>query len=116
MKKLMVLLSGAFWTAALFAADVMAVGNDSGIDEGLIGLGEGIDKGMIALSAGIAIGLAAFGGALGQGRAAAAAMEGTARNPEANKRIFVLLILALALIESLVIYALIVSFSLIGKV
>ncbi len=76
----------------------------------------GLEKGLVALGAGLAIALAALGGGIGQGRAAAAAMEGTARNPEAGKRIFILLILALALIESLVIYALVVSFSLIGKI
>ncbi len=76
----------------------------------------GLEKGLVALGAGIAIAFAAIGGGIGQGRAAAAAMEGTARNPEAGKRIFVLLILALALIESLVIYALVVAFSLIGKI
>ena len=69
----------------------------------------------IALAAGLGIGLAAFGGALGQGRAAAAALEGIARNPNASGKIFVPMILGLALIESLVIYALIISFQLIGK-
>lgn len=63
-----------------------------------------------ALAAGLAIGIAAFGGALGQGRASAAALEGIARNPNASGKIFVPMILGLALIESLVIYALIVAF------
>lgn len=63
-----------------------------------------------ALAAGLAIGVAAFGGALGQGRASAAALEGIARNPNASGKIFVPMILGLALIESLVIYALIVAF------
>ena len=62
----------------------------------------------------LAIGVAAFGGALGQGRAAAAALEGIARNPSASGRIFTPFILGLALIESLVIYALIISFQLLG--
>jgi F-type H+-transporting ATPase subunit c len=61
------------------------------------------------LAAGLAIGLAAIGGSLGQGRAAAAALEGIARNPGASGKIFVPLILALALIESLVIYALVIA-------
>ncbi len=61
-------------------------------------------------AAALAIGIAAFGGALGQGRAAAAALEGIARNPNASGKIFVPMILGLALIESLVIYALIISF------
>lgn len=69
-----------------------------------------------ALAAGLTIGLAAFGGALGQGRAAAAALEGIARNPSASGKLFVPMILGLALIESLVIYALIIAFALSGKV
>ena len=64
----------------------------------------------IALAAGLGIGIAAFGGALGQGRTAAAALEGIARNPNASDRIFTPFILGLALIESLVIYALVIAF------
>jgi F-type H+-transporting ATPase subunit c len=66
------------------------------------------------IAAGLAIAIAAFGGALGQGRAAAAALEGIARNPNASGKIFVPMILGLALIESLVIYALIIAFQLAG--
>ena len=72
-------------------------------------------SGWIALSAGLAIGLAAFGGSLGQGRAAGTALDGIARNPGAYNRLFTPMILGLALIESLVIYALIISVLLIGK-
>lgn len=61
------------------------------------------------LAAGLAIGLAALGGSLGQGRAAGAALEGIARNPNASGKIFTPMILGLALIESLVIYALIIA-------
>ncbi len=70
----------------------------------------------IALAAGLAIGLAALGGALAQGRTAAAALEGIARNPASADRIFTPMILGLALIESLVIYALIIAFLLVGKI
>lgn len=63
-----------------------------------------------ALAAGLAIGIAAFGCGMGQGRAAAAALEGVARNPNASGKILVPLILGLALIESLAIYALIIAF------
>jgi F-type H+-transporting ATPase subunit c len=61
------------------------------------------------LGAGIGIGIAAFGGALGQGKTAAAALEGIARNPGATDKMFVPMILGLVLIESLVIYALVVE-------
>jgi F-type H+-transporting ATPase subunit c len=77
--------------------------------------GGGDAKTGIALAAGIAIGVAALGGALGQGRSVAAALEGIARNPGASGKILVPMILGLALIESLVIYALIIAFSLTGK-
>ncbi len=73
-------------------------------------------NGAVAIAAALAIGLAAFGGALGQGRAATAALEGIARNPGAQNKIFTPMILGLALIESLVIYALIIAFLLQGKV
>jgi len=76
----------------------------------------GSDKGLIALAAGLAIGLAAIGGALGQSKAASAALDGIARNPAAQGKIFTPMIIALALIESLVIYALIVAFALSGKI
>ena len=62
-----------------------------------------------SIAAAIAISVAAFGGALGQGRAAAAALEGIARNPNASGKLLVPMILGLALIESLVIYALVIA-------
>lgn len=63
-----------------------------------------------SLAAGLGIGIAAFGGSLGQGKAASAALEGIARNPAASGKIFVPMIIGLALIESLVIYAFLVTF------
>ena len=67
-------------------------------------------SGMGSLAAAIAIGVAAFGGALGQGKTAAAALEGIARNPAAQGKIFVPMIIGLALIESLVLYAFVIAF------
>lgn len=63
-----------------------------------------------SLGAGLAIGVAAFGGSLGQGKAAASALEGIARNPAASGKIFVPMIISLALIESLVLYAFVIAF------
>jgi len=57
------------------------------------------------LGAALAIGLAVLGGALGQGRAAAAALEGISRNPGATSRIQTPMIIGLAPIESLVLFA-----------
>jgi F-type H+-transporting ATPase subunit c len=77
-------------------------------------LGDEVKK-FVALAAGLGIGIAAFGGALGQGKAAAAAVEGIARNPGASGKVFTPMILGLALIESLVIYSLLISFLLVFK-
>src|SRR5690349_7220353 len=57
------------------------------------------------IGAALAIGLAVLGGALGQGRAAAAALEGISRYPGATSRIQTPMIIGLALIESLVLFA-----------
>jgi F-type H+-transporting ATPase subunit c len=75
------------------------------------------DVGMAAaLGAGLAIAIAAAGCGLGQGRAGAAALEGIARNPNASDKLFTPMILVLALIESLAIYALVIAIMLYGKV
>lgn len=68
------------------------------------------DNGMASMAAGLCIAIAAFGGALGQGKTAAAALEGIARNPAAQPKIFVPMIIGLALIESLVLYAFVIAF------
>lgn len=72
-------------------------------------------QGWVALGAGLAIGLAAVGCGLAQGMAAAAALQGIARNPSAAGKIQTPMILGLALIESLCIYALVIGFLLQGK-
>jgi len=66
-------------------------------------------KGVAALAAAIAIGVAAFGASIGQGMGLKGATEGIARNPGASGKITTTLIIGLAMIESLAIYALLVS-------
>jgi F-type H+-transporting ATPase subunit c len=61
------------------------------------------------ITAGFALAVAAAFGALGQSRGLAAAVEGIARNPSAAGEIRGNLILGLVLIESLVIYVLLIS-------
>ena len=78
--------------------------------------GEAVQEGggLKAIGAAIAIAVGALGGALGQGRLAASAMEGIARNPQASKAMFVPFMIGLGLIESLVIYCLIIAMRLSG--
>lgn len=66
-------------------------------------------KSMAALAAALAIGIAAFGTGIGQGLGLSKACEGAARNPGAAGKIQLLLIIGLAMIESLAIYALLVA-------
>ncbi len=66
--------------------------------------------GLKAIAAGIGFAIAVVGGALGQSRIGAAACEGAARNPGAAPKIQVMMILGLALIESLVLFALLIVF------
>ena len=66
--------------------------------------------GLKAIAAGVGFAIAVFGGAIGQSRIGAAACEGAARNPGAAGRIQTMMILGLALIESLVLFALLIVF------
>jgi len=63
----------------------------------------------LALGAGFAVPVAVLSAAIGQGLTGAAGIAGIARQPEAAGRIQTAMILVLALIESLVIYALLIS-------
>jgi F-type H+-transporting ATPase subunit c len=100
---LFVLASSMLVSVAAFAEEAAVV---SGITIG--------DDGIRYMAAALAIGLAATAGCYSQARAASAALEGIARNPQAAGKVFVPMLLGLALIESLVIYALIIAFMLVG--
>ena len=65
--------------------------------------------GAIVLAAGLSVGIAACGCGVGMGHATRGACEGIARNPELAGRLTVTMILGIALIESLTIYALVVA-------
>lgn len=75
-----------------------------------------VSYGWIAVASGFGIGIAAFGAALGQGRAVAAAMESIGRNPNAADRIQLPMIIGIAFMEALAIYALVIAFFLQGKI
>ncbi len=63
----------------------------------------------IAIAAGFGMSIAAFGTGLAQGNAAKAGCEGVARNPDASGKIITTLMISLAMIESLAIYALVIE-------
>ncbi len=73
-------------------------------------------KVLLSLALPLSLGLAAFGSALALGRAVAAAMDATARQPEAANKILVNMVTGCAFIEALTIYALVFAFLLSGKI
>ena len=64
------------------------------------------------IAAGLAVGLASIGPGIGQGTAAGQALEGIARQPEAEGKIRGTLLLSLAFMEALTIYGLVVALAL----
>ena len=109
MKRLLAWLGGLFATlagsgVALAAAEGAAASGDSQV------------KVAVALSAGVAVAIAGFGAALGQGRVGAAAMESIGRNPNAADRLFLPLVLTLALLEALALYGFVIAIILTGKI
>ncbi len=94
-KKMIVALASTMVAAPAFAQEAAAAPAEK--------------QGLVAIAAALAIGLAAFGGAMAQGKAASSALEGISRNPAASGKILTPMIIGLALIESLVIYALLIA-------
>jgi len=104
-------MSKVFWLC--FWLLVMAIGATPSFAQEGAAAGS---SGLIALGAGLGIGIAALGVGLGQGNATAAAMQSIGRNPNSADRIFVPMIIGLALMESLCLYALVIAFFLQGKI
>ena len=70
----------------------------------------------LGLALAFALGVAALGGAFSQSNAIAKAVDAVARQPEAGARIQGMMIIGLALIETLVIYVLLICFVWGGKI
>jgi len=108
-RKLLVFLGGLSVSlissgVALAAAESAASAGDSQV------------KAAIAIAAGLAVAIAGFGAALGQGRVGAAAMESIGRNPNAADRLFLPLVLTLALLEALALYGFVIAIILTGRI
>ena len=70
----------------------------------------------IAYAAAGAIAIAAFGGAISQAMGIKSALDSIGRNPSAASKITTPMIIGLAMIESLVIYALVIALMLVLKI
>src|SRR5512145_3498523 len=109
MKKLAALVSMLLLT-------LVSTGFAMAADSAAAGVGSQAREVAIALAAGVAVAIAAFGAALGQGRVGAAAMESVGRNPNAADRLFLPLVLSLALLEALALYGFVIAIILTGKI
>jgi F-type H+-transporting ATPase subunit c len=101
-KSVMMAVAGLFMSTAAFAEEAAHAAATAAASTGAMDLA--------GLGAGLGLGLAALGGALGQGKTAASALEGISRNPAASDKVFTPMIIGLALIESLVLYAFVIAF------
>jgi F-type H+-transporting ATPase subunit c len=99
------------FVALVLALALPALGQEAG--GAAAGATGGVRWGVIG--AAFLLGLAVFGGAAAQGRATAAAADGMSRNPGASKDIRGMTLLGLVLIESLVLYALLICFLIFNK-
>ena len=75
-----------------------------------------MEKGIIALAAALVLAVIGTATAISQGRTASKAMDSIARQPEAAGDIRGALVISLALMEALTIYAMLVAFMLVGKI
>lgn len=74
------------------------------------------ESAIIAIAAALTIALSTIAPAIAQGITAKSAMESIARQPEAAKDIRSALIIALALMEALTIYGLLIAFMIVSKI
>lgn len=73
-------------------------------------------KAIALLAMGLAIGLGAIGPGLGMGHAVSAAIDATARQPEAEGKIKTLMFIGLAFLEALALYALVIAFIIMSQI
>lgn len=98
-----------FATLAIALMAVVAMAQPGGGGEGAADNQFTVDAAK-AIGAGIGFGLAAGLAGIGQGLVGSRAAEGAARNPGAASTVQTMMIIALALIESLVLFALLIVF------
>lgn len=104
---LMMLLGLVFVSTSVFAEDAAAAVASSSASDAKIWL---------AIAAGFGMAIASTTGAWSQSKALSTALDGIARNPGAQNKIFIPMIVGLALIESLVLLSFIVANGLSSKI
>jgi F-type H+-transporting ATPase subunit c len=92
----------------LFAPLAMAA-QAAGASTGTVDYTKAIGVGCALIAAGLAMGLGTIGTGLGMGQATSGGSNAVGRNPEAQGKILLTMMVGLAMTESVAIYALVVS-------
>jgi F-type H+-transporting ATPase subunit c len=106
MRRLTAVLLLSFVILCLLAP--LALAQEAATPEAQQGYNKLYYYGMAAVGCGLAIGFGALGAGIGQGIGTSKACEGIARNPATAGKVTTTLIIGLAMMESLTIYALVV--------
>lgn len=89
--------------------DVLAAKFQQVLDSNATNNGAGMAAGLVAVGAGLAM-VGVLGTGIGQGISAGLAAQAVGRNPEAEKKIRVMMIIGMAIAESSALYAFVISF------
>jgi F-type H+-transporting ATPase subunit c len=108
-------LVGSLTTVALLTIVGSVFGQEVTHEATEVAAAANLGAGLGALGAGLALGLAGLGAGIGQGRAVGSAMESIGRNPNSADKVFQPMIIGLAFMEALAIYALVIAFIFSGK-
>lgn len=105
MKKI---VCGLFVSLVIMVAAPMAMAAEAAAG-GAFDYGKAIVLGCSLLAAGLAIGLGSIGAGLGMGQATSGSVNAVGRNPEAQGKVMLTMMVGLAMTESIAIYALVVT-------
>ena len=112
-KKLVVTLSSLFMVLTAALAFAQEHGAEEAVETGLLAPEYVPFFVAVVIAAAFAMGIGSFGTGIGMGNAVRGAVDGVSRNPDTFGRILTTMMIGLAMIESLAIYALIVALVLI---
>ena len=101
------LLSIVFALVVMLVAAAPALASEAAAGGG--GGGSSLALPFLFLAAGLGMAIGTIGPGLGQGKAISSAVEAMARNPAVSGKIFTAMLIGLAMIEALAIYALVVA-------
>ncbi|OPY87604.1 MAG: ATP synthase subunit c, sodium ion specific [Smithella sp. PtaU1.Bin162] len=109
MKKSLIYTMMALVLVILSAPFVLASPEAAKASAGTIDYTKAIVIGCSLIAAGIAIGVGAVGAGLGLGQATSGASNAVGRNPEAQGKVMLTMMVGMAMTESVAIYALVIS-------